>query len=82
MEKSVEVEAIDLKRASSSRFVKITFGVMALASLALGLLVISFSDPHRIPHDTARPMAVGFLYAAIACTAVLFIWDRIFKRHG
>jgi hypothetical protein len=82
MDKRVGREAIELERARSSRLVKITFGVMAIAALALGLLVIGFADPRGIPDDTTRPIAIGFLYTAIACTAVLYVWDRIFKPRS
>ena len=73
-------EIIDAERERSSRFVKITFGVMALVCLALGLLVVQFALPLGIPHDTARPIAMALLCTAIAETSVLYIWDRIFKH--
>jgi hypothetical protein len=79
MDKPFGREAIALERRRSSRFVKITFGVLALMSLAVGLFVTGFADRHGIPQDTAQPIAIGFLYSAIACTAVLYIWDRIFR---
>jgi hypothetical protein len=76
MNKFISHEAIELERERSSRFVKITLGVLALAALALGLLVTGFVG---ILPDTAGPIAIAFLYMAIAATAVLYIWDRIFK---
>jgi hypothetical protein len=75
-------EIIDAERERSSRFVKITFGVMALVCLALGLLVVGFAPPLGIPHDTARPIAMALLCTAITATAVLYVWDRIFKRRS
>jgi hypothetical protein len=82
MDKFVDREAIDLERVRSSRFVKITFGVMALVSLALGLLVTGFAQPLGIPQETARSIAIGFLCTAIADTAIIYIWDQIFKHRG
>jgi hypothetical protein len=72
-------EIVDAERERSSRFVKITFGVMALVCLALGLMVVGFAPPLGIPHDTAQPIAMALLFTAITATGVLYIWDRIFQ---
>ena len=82
MDRLMGYEAIELERERSSRFVKITFGSMALVSLALGLLVTAFADSFGISAETARSIATGFLCTAIADTVVLYIWDRIFNGRG
>jgi hypothetical protein len=79
MDRLVGREAIELERARSSRFIKITFGSMALVWLALGLLVTAFGDSLSVPDETARSIVIGFLCTAIANTVVLHIWDRIFN---
>lgn len=73
---------IELERERSNRFVKITFGLMAMVFSALGLLITGFADSFGLPPDTAQPVAIGFLCTAIAGTGVLYIWDRVFQRHG
>jgi hypothetical protein len=82
MDSLVGREAIDLERVRSSRFVKFTFGSMALVSLALGLLVTTLADSFGVPGETARSIAIGFLCTAIAATVVLYTWDRVFNSRG
>jgi hypothetical protein len=82
MDKFISRETIARERERSRRFVKITFGVVAIVSVALGLLFISLAQPLGIPHETARPVAIALLWTAITYTCVLCTWDRIFKRRG
>jgi hypothetical protein len=80
MNNLISRETIDWERERSSRFIKITFGILTLACLALGLLVTRFA-PLGLPRDTAEPLAMALLWAAIAATGVLYLWDHVYKRR-
>ena len=82
MDKLTSRAAIVRERERSSRFVKITLGTMALASVVLGLGVTSVAQPVGLPEDAVWPVAMAFLYLAIGATAVLYAWGRIFKPHS
>jgi TRAP-type C4-dicarboxylate transport system permease small subunit len=59
---------------------KVIFGIMALASVLLGLMLYVLQDQIGIAEDTARLMSTAFIVVGIADTIVLLLWDRIFNR--
>lgn len=59
---------------------KAIFGVMALASVLLGLALYLLQTRIGIPEDTARLLSTGFIVLGIADTVVLLLWDRLFER--
>jgi hypothetical protein len=82
MDKLFSREAIVRERERSSRFAKITLGVVALVSVALGLSINGLAQPLGIPHETTWPATIALLWTAIVYTCVLCTWNRIFKRRG
>lgn len=59
---------------------KAIFGVMALASVLLGLALYLLQTRIGIPEDTARLLSTGFIVLGIADTVVLLLWNRLFER--
>ncbi len=68
------------ERARSLRFVQIVFAVLALASIVAGLAVAYASDRLGLPETSAGPIAIAFLCVGIMDTALLFVWERIFRN--
>jgi hypothetical protein len=56
------------------------FAALALGSVLAGLAVYLLQAPLGIPPDTAQFIALAFIGVGIADVAVLYFWDRIFKR--
>lgn len=73
------MDHVDRERARSLRFVQIVFALLALFSVAAGLIVGYASDRLGLPDNSANAIAVAFLSVAIMNTALLFLWEKIFK---
>lgn len=61
---------------------KAAFAALALGSVLAGLAVYLLQGALGIPPDTAQFIAVIFIGVGIADLALLYFWDRIFKRRG
>lgn len=70
----------DAERARSHRFVVTVFGVIAACALAACLSVHFGADAFGLPATEARGVTIGFLSLAIADTAMMFLWDRMFGQ--
>jgi TRAP-type C4-dicarboxylate transport system permease small subunit len=68
--------------SARERLAKVAFAAMALVSVLVGLGLYLLQARLGISEETARILATVFLVLGIADTAVLFLWDRIFKRGG
>ena len=65
----------------NERFVKAAFAALALVSVLAGLALYLLQGQIGISEATARLVSTAFIVAGIADTAVLFLWDRIFKTR-
>lgn len=63
-----------------ARAVRIMFAGLALASLAIGLALYTWSEKLGLDEFTGRLLATAFLVAAVADTLILYFWDRLFMR--
>jgi hypothetical protein len=61
---------------------KAIFAALALGSILAGLAVYLLQGPLGIPADTAQFIAITFMVVGIGDAALLYFWDRIFKRGG
>ncbi|MGE0052674.1 MAG: hypothetical protein AB7S74_00570 [Hyphomicrobium sp.] len=73
------MDHVDLERARSLRFVQIVFALLAIVSIIAGLTVAYSSDWLGLPETSAGPIAVAFICVGIMNTALLFVWERIFR---
>jgi hypothetical protein len=73
------MDHVDRERARSLRFVQVVFALLALFSVASGLIVGYESDHLGLPDNSANAIAVAFLSVGIMNTALLFLWEKIFK---
>ncbi len=69
---------LESERARSHRFVVTVFGIIAALSLLASLSFHFGQDVFDLPAEEARSVTLGFLSLAIADTAVMFLWDRLF----
>jgi hypothetical protein len=67
---------------SCARAVRIMFAGLALASLAIGLALYTWSEKLGLDEFTARLLATAFLVTAVADAIILYFWDRLFMRKG
>jgi TRAP-type C4-dicarboxylate transport system permease small subunit len=65
----------------NERLAKAAFAAMALVSVLTGLGLYLLKERIGISEETARLVSTAFIVMGIADTIVLFLWDRIFKRH-
>lgn len=72
-------DLIMAERERSLRLVQVTLGVLALASLAVGLMIYALAGRIGVPEDVARIVASAFLAAAIADAMALYAWERLFR---
>ena len=70
--------AVLVERRRSQRIVQLTFGALALGSLACGLGVTLLAHRLAVPPDTARIVASAFLLVAVVDALVLYGWERVF----
>lgn len=63
-----------------ARAVRIMFAGLALASLAIGLALYTWSEKLGLDELTGRLLATAFLVTAVADTLILYFWDRLFMR--
>jgi hypothetical protein len=68
------------ERARSLIYVQIIFGVLALLSLAAAMAVALRGVEFGLPEGSSQTIAVAFLAVGAADTALLFLWERIFRR--
>ena len=74
------MDHVDFERARSLRFVQVVFAFLAILSLTAGLAVSYSSDQFGLPDNSSTTIAVAFITVGIMNTALLFVWERIFKR--
>ncbi len=73
----VHVEAEVLaERQRSVRTMQVTFAVMSLAMLALGLAINWFAVQAGVAREIVDVAAFAMLLAAVAHAAALWLWDR------
>lgn len=61
--------------------IKEIFAALAIGSILAGCGVYLMQARLGIPEDTARIISIVFILAGVADGAVLFFWNRIFKRR-
>lgn len=71
---------LSAERQRSERFMGATFAVMAWACLAGTLVLARAGTDLGLGADIAEGAALALLAAAIANTALLFLWNRIVGR--
>ena len=67
---------IQRARRRSSRTMQITFAVLSLAMLTLGLAINWFAAQAGLSHDVVNAAAFGMLLAAVAHALALWLWQR------
>ncbi len=70
------------QRRSGQRGLEFAFGLMALASLLMGLGLYLFGSRIGIEEATGRLIASAFIVAGVLDAAVLYFWERLFGRRG
>ena len=68
----------DTPGRAGNRFIELAFGLLALASLSLGLALYMFGDRFGIDETTGRLVASAFIVAGVLDGAVLYFWERLF----
>ena len=68
-------------RVRGNRSLELGFGLLALASLALGLGLYVFGDRFGFDEATGRLIAGAFIVAGLLDIAVLCFWDRLLGRR-
>lgn len=66
----------------SSRSVALAFGLLALASLSLGLGLYLFGARFGLDEPTSRLVASAFIVAGVLDASVLYFWERLFGPRG
>ena len=74
------MDHVNNERARSLKFVQIVFAFLAILSVAASLIVMFRGDELGLPDNSTRTIAIAFLIVAAMDTALLFVWERIFKR--
>lgn len=64
------------------RGLEFAFGLMALASLALGLGLYIFGSRFGIEEATGRLIATAFIVTGVLDAGVLYFWERLFGPRG
>jgi hypothetical protein len=64
----------------AAQVMQAAFATLALGSLALGGLIYVFAARLEIDEATARIIATAFIGAGVIDAAVLYYWDRLFRR--
>lgn len=67
----------DLDRERRSRLTKIAFGMAALLSVGVGLLLYLFAEEIGYDEETARFVAIAFLVAGLGDYILLRYWDKL-----
>ena len=67
-----------LEKSGGSRRIEFAFGVLALASLLLGLALYLFGERLGLDEATGRLVATAFIIAGVLDAAVLYFWERLF----
>lgn len=62
----------------SSRNIAMAFGLLALASLSLGLGLYLFGARFGLDEATGRLIASAFIVAGVLDATVLYFWERLF----
>lgn len=70
------------QRRPGQRGLEFAFGLMALASLAMGLGLYLLGDRFGIEEATGRLIATAFIVAGVLDAAVLFFWERLFSGRS
>lgn len=65
---------------ANSRAIQLAFGVLALASLMLGLALYLLGGRLGLDEVTTRLIATAFIIAGVLDAGVLYFWERIFGR--
>jgi predicted anti-sigma-YlaC factor YlaD len=67
---------IESERRRSRRTVQITFAVLSLTMLLLGLAINWFAVQVGLSHDIVNAAAFGMLLAGVAHALALWLWAR------
>ncbi len=62
----------------SSRAIMMAFGLLAMASLSLGLGLYLFGARIGLDEATGRLVASAFIVAGVLDASVLYFWERLF----
>jgi hypothetical protein len=68
------------ERNRSLKSVQVIFAVLAILSLAAALAVSARGIEFGLPESSTETIAFSFLMVGVADTALLFLWERIFRR--
>ncbi len=66
------------QRRTGPRGLELAFGLMALASLLMGLGLYLFGARIGIEEATGRLIASAFIVAGVLDAVVLYFWERLF----
>lgn len=74
------MDHIARERERSLKSVQVIFAVLAVLSLSAALAVSAHGVEFGLPESSNHTIALAFLMVGIADTALLFLWERIFRR--
>jgi hypothetical protein len=74
------MDNIARERSRSLKSVQIVFAALALLSVMAALGVATRGDDMGLPEASTQTIAFAFLLVGVFDTALLFVWERIFKR--
>jgi hypothetical protein len=74
------MDQIARERSRSLKFVQVVFAALALLSIVAGLLVSVRGEDLGLPESSIQAIAFAFLAVGVVDTALLFLWEHIFKR--
>lgn len=74
------MDSIARERARSLRSVQVIFAVLALLSISAALAVSTHGVEYGLPEQSSEIITFAFLMIGIVDTALLYLWEPIFKR--
>ena len=67
-----------IENTGGNRTIALAFGLLALASLLLGLALYLFGERMGLDETTCRLVASAFIIAGVLDAGVLYFWERLF----
>jgi hypothetical protein len=74
------MDHIARERARSLKSVQVIFAFLALLSISAAVGVATRGDDLGLPETSIQTIAFAFLIVGAIDTALLFVWERIFRR--
>ncbi|MDA7947019.1 MAG: hypothetical protein MPJ78_06040 [Hyphomicrobiaceae bacterium] len=71
----------DKEPDARNRIIKVAFGIMALVCLTTGLILYLRPDFVGLDPETAKFVAIAFLFAGLCDYLLLRFWDKLVRRR-